>query len=445
MFKSIPLFATLVLLSFTSAAPLILPVGDTGVSLSINEDGVVASLDGQTIDLGTALNKVVGASTSEDAERGNQNQASAANGNPKAVYFISNAAKNSIVALKVASNGLLSDGSITATGGLGAVGVDAMGKPVAVDPLFSQGAIKVEGNAMVAVNPGSNTISMFLIDHQDPTKLRMVGKPADTLGEFPVSVTISSKLSMACVANSGAKAGIACFSMSKAGLKPLDKTLRPFELNQSTPPVGPTNTVSQTFFNADSTALLTTVKGDPMKNNTGFLSSFPVEDGCVSMTGTRSSPNGTAVLFGSTTLPGTNDIFVTDASFGAATLSLTSKNIGAIKASTKIEGQVATCWATFSSATKTAFVTDVGTNILNEIDVSTGALVKGLDANNGNMGMIDLQAKGNFIYALAPGNMSKVAVFDVSGGQGSVKAVQNFQPKGMGMGIGGSAQGIALL
>jgi hypothetical protein len=300
---------------------------------------------------------------------------------------------------------------------------------------------------MVALNPGSNTASLFAISKDDATKMTMVGKPVDTMGDFPVSVAISSKLSMACVANTGTRAGVACYRMTSTGLLP-EGSLRSFALNQTNPPSGPLNTVSQTFFNADSTALLTTVKGDPTKNNTGFLSSFPVKDGRVSNTGTQTSPAGTAVLFGSTTLPGTTDIFVTDASFGSATLSSATADfsVAQVKASTKIDGQKATCWATFSATTGTAFVTDVAKNTLNEIDTATGAIVKSVNGTNGNLGMIDLANKGNFVYALAPGNASagvpvNVAVYDVSGGKGSVKELQNFMVKG----VSDSVQGMTIL
>lgn len=273
----------------------------------------------------------------------------------------------------------------------------------------------------------------------------MVGQPASTLGEFPMSVALSTTLSQACVANSGAKAGIACFSMcSQKGLVALDTQLRPFNINQTTPPVGPTNTVSQTFFNADSTALLTTVKGDPTVNNTGFLSVFPVTNGSVEMQDVRSSPAGTAVLFGTALLPNSNDIFVTDASFGSATLSLSSSNIASVSTSTKITDQAATCWATFSDVTGTAFVTDVGVNHLVEIDTSTGQLIKELSLQNGNPGMIDLVSKGNFVYALSPGNKTTkaaVTVFDVSGGQGTAKQIQNFNPTG----VEDSAQGMTFI
>lgn len=66
--------------------------------------------------------------------------------NPKAVYFITNAAENSVVALKVAADGTLSDGSITATGGAGMSGIDgSTNLTAAPDSLFSQGAVKVAG------------------------------------------------------------------------------------------------------------------------------------------------------------------------------------------------------------------------------------------------------------------------------------------------------------
>ncbi|KAL5331234.1 hypothetical protein ACEPPN_000763 [Leptodophora sp. 'Broadleaf-Isolate-01'] len=427
------ILAGLATVLLTSAMPLTIPLGTSGQSLSISEDGQSITLGGKTINVRQAMNGDSGC-TPKQAGHGKKNPKGqgqgAASTNAKAVYFITNAASNSIVALKVAADGTLSDGSITPTGGAGMSGVDDKGAPAVPDSLFSQGAVKVAGNHIVAVNPGSNTISMFSISATDPTVLTMVGKPANTLGEFPVSVALSTSLSQACVANSGAKAGVACFAMSaKDGLTPLDTCLRPFELNQTTPPVGPLNTVSQTFFNGDSTMLITTVKGDPTKNNTGFLSVFPVENNVVSKTETRSSPAGTAVLFGTALLPNSSDLFVTDASFGAATLSLSSANIATTLASTKIADQKATCWAAFSELTGTTFVTDVAVNHLVEIDPASGNIVKNLASTNGNPGLIDLASAGKFVYALSPGNATvggAVTVFDVSGGKGTAKEVQNF-------------------
>jgi hypothetical protein len=78
----------------------------------------------------------------------------AAAGTPQAVYFLTNDACNSVVALKVNCDGTLSDGSITSTGGAGGNGFDAANnKSSAPDALFSQGALKVDGNVRVFIFP----------------------------------------------------------------------------------------------------------------------------------------------------------------------------------------------------------------------------------------------------------------------------------------------------
>ena len=118
------------------------------------------------------------------------------------------------------------------------------------------------------------------------------------------------------------------------------------------------------------------VKGDPMANNTGFTSAFKMENGAMSMQETRSSPNGAAVLFGTAVVPGTQDLTATDASFGAAILSVDKDLKADVKSMLKVDGQKATCWATVSAKIGTGFVTDVGVNSLVEMDPATGAMVK---------------------------------------------------------------------
>ncbi|MCJ1466089.1 hypothetical protein MMC07_004708 [Pseudocyphellaria aurata] len=357
--------------------------------------------------------------------------------NAKAVYFLTNEAKNSVVALKVHADGSLSDGSITLTGGSGASGISSMNNATAgPDSLFSQSALKAEGNMLVAVNPGSNTVSLFTISRADPTVLTLVGKPASTMGEFPVSVALSIKKKLACVANGGAKAGLACFRISaKTGLIPLsEKLLTTFNIGQSTPPIGPLNSISHTLFNADASALITTVKGDPSTKNTGFVSVLPIQYTHPVTPDIRSSPNGTAVLFGSAIIPsnpsslhGPTVLFATDAAFGTTTLSLSSSFQFSSFTKTTISGQIATCWSTFSPFTRTAFVTDVVKNRLVEIDPVTGNILQTTTLPNNNRGMIDLASAGRFIYALSPatpGVQGAVVVVEV--GNGAARQVQNF-------------------
>jgi hypothetical protein len=148
------LFTCLAVLLTASAAPLTIPLGTTGPSLSISEDGQTISIDGKVINLSQSQNSAVSCKHSghEGGRHGHgnggasPNSTSAASNNAKAIYFLTNAAENSIVALKVAADGTLSDGSITPTGGAGLSGVDSTGAPAAPDSLFSQGALKVAGN-----------------------------------------------------------------------------------------------------------------------------------------------------------------------------------------------------------------------------------------------------------------------------------------------------------
>ena len=72
----------------------------------------------------------------------------------KAIYFMTNEAQNSIVALPVHKNGTLSQGTITLTGGKGAQEVSAMtGQPNAPDGLASQGSVRVAGDVRLKNNP----------------------------------------------------------------------------------------------------------------------------------------------------------------------------------------------------------------------------------------------------------------------------------------------------
>jgi hypothetical protein len=218
-------------------------------------------------------------------------------------------------------------------------------------------------------------------------------------------------------------------------LTPLDRTLRAFDLHQPNPPIGNPNTVSQVLFNEDSTALITLVKGDPsVPDNHGFLSVYPVVDGKVSRDGIRSSPNGTTSLFGSALIPGTSSLLVSDPTIGAAVVDIGKSGRGKTLSIIPITGQIASCWAIYSSKTKTVFVTDGAINSLVEIDPATSTVVADTILPNPNKAMIDIIAAGNFVYALWPGDdaaPAAVVVVDVSGGKGSAKEVQNFVPQGI--------------
>ncbi|OJD35305.1 3-carboxymuconate cyclase protein [Diplodia corticola] len=380
----------------------------------------------------------------------------------RAIYFLTNDAENAVVAVPIAADGTLMGGTVTLTGGAGSNAINGMTNATAApDALLSQSSLAIAGNHLFAVNPGSNTLSMLSISPSDPTHLTPIGHPAPIPGDFPTTVAVSAQHRLACVGTTGARAGISCARFSPA--TGLDAgggdALRPFDLGQTTPPAGPANTVSHAFFSADGSGLYTTVKGDPAAgNNTGFFSVFAVErsDGNaaarLATEDTRSSPSGTALLFGAADVPGTADVFVTDPSFGAAVLAVDGQSGEArLVARGAIEGQKATCWATVSAATGTAFVADAGVNRVVEMSVEDASVVSVLELGGGPLddadpGLTDLKAAGGFVYALSPGNGTTgaaVAVLDVSGGRGKGRMVQHFEVGGLG--AGKNAQGMVVL
>ncbi|MCJ1307980.1 hypothetical protein MMC25_001630 [Agyrium rufum] len=386
---------------------------------------------------------------------------------PKALYFISNNAENAIVALSVGKDGMLGAGTITPTGGKGSNEVtvtNGTAVPNTPDALASQGSVRLVGNLIFAINPGSSDLSVFAMNPKNPLSLIQLGKPRPTNGDFPVTLGVSEKNSLVCVGNSGALSGISCAKFcSSTGLGDFD-ALRPFNLGQTTPPSGPFNGIADSFFSEDESMLITTVKGNmPSANGSaasfpGFMSVFPVNAGNgvtgpqlgSASTEVRTSPPGTGVLFGTVPIPGAKDnaLFVTDALFGAGIMTISGKSkAAALTARTPIAGQMATCWVTISLVSKTAFVTDVAVNSLTEMDLSTGKIIKHYLLTNGNFGMTDLESGGNFIYALSVAVPEKqaatmVTVFDVSGGPGTAKQIQNYE---IGMGVIGNAQGMQVL
>lgn len=132
-------------------------------------------------------------------------------GTPKAVYILSNEVLNHVITFGINPDGRLSPGGAIYTGGKGLLITDTREpKPAGSDYLLSQGAIAVMDDVssrrprclfpadgfqiLIAVNPGSNTLSIFNIDSKDPTRLTQVGGPVDSMGDVPISVTISKPL-----------------------------------------------------------------------------------------------------------------------------------------------------------------------------------------------------------------------------------------------------------
>ena len=106
--------------------------------------------------------------------------ATASGGNAGAVYTLTNgAAGNAVAVFDRAANGSLTPAGSVATGGLGTGG-----------GLGSQGAIVLEGRRLLAVNAGSNSVSLLRVREDGPV-LRDV---APSGGVRPISITSHGRL-----------------------------------------------------------------------------------------------------------------------------------------------------------------------------------------------------------------------------------------------------------
>ncbi|TFK68243.1 hypothetical protein BDN72DRAFT_769572 [Pluteus cervinus] len=335
-----------------------------------------------------------------------------------------------ILSANIAQDGSLTFGNAVATGGAGAHGLADLSAP---DPLFAQGAVKVSAAAkmLAAVNPGSNTVSLFSIDPNNPGKLTMVGFPISSEGEFPMSLAFDKEGKNLCVLNGGAVNGVACFDVdAQKGLTPKSNTLRSLGLNQTTPATGPAGTASHILFSEDGTKLHASVKGVPPQP--GFIASFDVEsDGSLSKDFTPSVPaQGGLLPFSMTVIPGKNAILATDAGIGFDIFDF-SQGLQASSSVVPIDGQKATCWSSFSKKTGNFYLTDVGTSIVTEVNVDDslkGSIVQQIPQGDGT-GSIDndIASIGNndFLYVLLA-NATTVSVSSLDA-PGKVTAVQTFK------------------
>lgn len=282
-----------------------------------------------------------------------QQQTLAKSENAGAIYTISNAATmNQVLVYRLDTNGQLEWVRSYDTQGTGVT-------TTAGDPLSSQGSVIVHANYLFVVNPGSNSMSMFLINRSDPTELKFIAVES-TLGLFPVSITVNSMY--ACVLTGGSSAGIRCFTYSQSGLSlkaSFDRDLTTI-ISQSHPPSVRAHSLSQIQFSADDRTLIVSVKAFNATSQ-GYLLFYPLNSNNNQLTLEpirQTLPKAVSPF--SMTLVGRDGLLITDpGARGALTLTYSSVN-GAVtgNAFTPVDSSLAAalCWSTFSSVTGNYYI-----------------------------------------------------------------------------------------
>jgi hypothetical protein len=269
----------------------------------------------------------------------------------------------------------------------------------------------VDGNLLFTVNAGSNTLATFNIPEHDPAHPVLMGEPVDTVGTTPNTVAYSHKHKIACVANTGTKPGVQCFSVSISdGINPVGG-LRPLPvMNQTNPILGPPNTVSNIVFNPSEAALFVVIKGDGMHN--GYFYAYKVEHGAVSEEAVVSRPENLPIPF---TMSFSNDYFalVATPAYGAAFVSVSEDLQVTTDTILNITTQKATCWTARSADTGSAYLLDAGVANVTAVSTDTKAITRTLPGYEQGKGNFDGIVSGSKLYVLqaAPA----VAVFDLKG------------------------------
>lgn len=136
-------------------------------------------------------------------------------------------AANTVISYTRASDGTISYAGTFATGGLGAKAANAV-----ADPLASQGGLTLidGGQELLAVNPGSDTVTVFAVDG---TQLRLL-QQVPSGGEFPDSIAAHGDL--VAVLNAGGSGSVVEFAQFGGRLVALPGESRTLGLANTNPP-----------------------------------------------------------------------------------------------------------------------------------------------------------------------------------------------------------------
>ena len=332
-----------------------------------------------------------------------ENEEESFGGGDKHVYTLSNqVSANTVMDYQRASNGTLTFDAAYPTGGTGTGG-----------GLGNQGAIALDedGEILLAINPGSNSISLFKINENGLTLKSTVSSG----GMRPVSITMEDDI--VYVLNAGGTGNISGFKLNNNNLTAIANSTRPLSSASSG--------AAQVSFVNEGKVLVVTEKA------TNKIITYTVNEwGLPGMM--HSINSSTATPFGFDAGKNGN-IFVSEAAGGAAGASKLSSyhvnNDGSITLLTGSVGanQSAACWVVITNNGKYAYTTNTASNNLTNFDInkSTGAIhVNTAIAATTGMGPIDAALSNNskYLYILNSGSHS-IGVYKVDN-DGSLSNVQ---------------------
>jgi 6-phosphogluconolactonase len=320
-----------------------------------------------------------------------------ASGGKGAVFTLTNAASGNAVAVFDRAN----DGSLTAAGTV-ATGGNGTGAG-----LGSQGAIVLDGDRLLAVNAGSNTLSLLHVNRHGNVSLADV-EPSGGVG--PISVTVHGKV--VYVVNQGDAthaANIHGFLALWGNLVPLPGSSRPL----STAAPGP----AQIEFSPNGRFLAVTEKA------TNMIVTYKVRHAYAGAPNAQPSAGVTPFGFA---FDRKGRLIVSEAYGGAPDASvLSSYDLAGNGTITPITANVATtetaaCWVVVTKNGRYTYTTNTGSNSISGYRIASNGALTLLDADgktaNTGAGPLDLALARNsrLLYSLNSG-VPEIQGFAVNG------------------------------
>jgi len=261
--------------------------------------------------------------------------ASSASGSagPAAAVFVqtNGLAANAIAVFDRAADGHLTPAGTYPTGGQGGAAAGASS-----DKLASQGSLLYDraDNLLVAVNAGSDSLSVFSVDGDRLSLIQVVSSG----GQFPASVAADGKLLY--VLNAGGDGNVSGFRIAGGKLHPLQGSTRSLDLGNTNPPFFLTSP-GQVGFSPDGSKLVVTTKA-----STNAIDVFAIQpNGRPSAAPVVNAP-ATQVPFAFTFQPGSGRLVDGEAGTSSLTTYALQGDGSLTDPRSLSDGQVALCWIT---------------------------------------------------------------------------------------------------
>jgi len=316
------------------------------------------------------------------------------------------------------------DGSLTFAGSYATGGQGGRETGAGSDPLASQGSLRLihEAGLLLAVNAGSNTISVFHVsgDRLELTQVLSSGGP------FPTAFAVHDNL--VYVLDAGGQGFVSGYRIAGDRLHPIEGSTRTLLLANATVPFF-LSSPAEAGFTPDGEHLIVTTK---THNTVDVFAAGP--DGRLSVTPVKNaaSPVPFAFVFDHAG----RMILNFAGSSSLETFTVNSDNTITPVSAPVSDTQAALCWVT--SARGYEYTSNTGSGSVSQFRINadgTVVLVTAVAAS-GIEGVTDSVAIGQFLYVQS-GLLSTVHVFNIGAG-GSLTPVQVAAVPG-----GGSQEGIA--